>query len=192
MRRFSAVAARRARRPTAALRLLRELRSGDALASRIDPALPVIVPTTDDAEWASPRALEVGAQHCVQPRLATSNSWPRARGIAARGARSQACRAGSVRWRSICTGRRATSPAGASTWLATSACCSRIWPPSRSACSPSASCCASLGLPHRGHDQDARRARLPAAQEARAGRRCRLRGQPARRRLPARRAGPGG
>jgi hypothetical protein len=191
MRRFSAVAARRARRPTAALRLLRELRSGDALASRIDPALPVIVPTTDDAEWASPRALEVGAQHCVQPRLATSNSWPRARGIAARGARSQACRAGSVRWRSICTGRRATSPAGASTWLATSACCSRIWPPSRSACSPSASCCASLG----GYRTEATTrtldARLPAAQEARAGRRCRLRGQSARRRLPARRAGPG-
>jgi hypothetical protein len=37
--------------PTAALRLLRELRSSDPLVSRTDPALPVIVRTPDEGEW---------------------------------------------------------------------------------------------------------------------------------------------
>jgi DNA-binding response OmpR family regulator len=53
--------------PTAALRLLRELRSGDALASRVDPALPVIVLLADRGEWAPLRALEAGADDCLRP-----------------------------------------------------------------------------------------------------------------------------
>jgi DNA-binding response OmpR family regulator len=46
---------------TAALRLLRELRCGDALATRADPALPVIALTPDPGQWALLRALEAGA-----------------------------------------------------------------------------------------------------------------------------------
>ena len=52
--------------PTAPLQLLRELRSGDALASRADPALPVVVLTPDAGEWAALRALEAGADDCVR------------------------------------------------------------------------------------------------------------------------------
>jgi DNA-binding response OmpR family regulator len=51
---------------TAALRLLRELRSGDALVSRTDAALPVIVLAPDEGEWALLRALEAGADDCVR------------------------------------------------------------------------------------------------------------------------------
>jgi DNA-binding response OmpR family regulator len=49
-----------------ALRLLRELRSGDALASRADPALPVILLSADRGEWAPLRALEAGAYDCMR------------------------------------------------------------------------------------------------------------------------------
>jgi hypothetical protein len=49
---------------TAALRLLRELRSGDALASRIDPAMPVIVLTADEGEWGALRAVLRRAVSC--------------------------------------------------------------------------------------------------------------------------------
>jgi DNA-binding response OmpR family regulator len=52
--------------PTAALRLLRELRTGDALVSRADPALPVIVLIPDDGQRAALRALEAGADDCVR------------------------------------------------------------------------------------------------------------------------------
>jgi DNA-binding response OmpR family regulator len=52
--------------PTAALRLLRELRSGDALASRADPTMPVIVLTPDEGEWAALRALEARADDCLR------------------------------------------------------------------------------------------------------------------------------
>jgi DNA-binding response OmpR family regulator len=51
---------------TAAPRLLRELRSGDALTSRADPALPVIVITPGGGELAVLRALEAGADDCLR------------------------------------------------------------------------------------------------------------------------------
>ena len=51
--------------PTKALRLLRELRCGDGLASPADPALPVIVLTPGRGEWAALRPLEAGADHCL-------------------------------------------------------------------------------------------------------------------------------
>jgi DNA-binding response OmpR family regulator len=46
--------------PTAALELLREIRSGDGLASRIDPALPVLVLSGLGGEWVPLRAFEAG------------------------------------------------------------------------------------------------------------------------------------
>jgi DNA-binding response OmpR family regulator len=52
--------------PTAALRLLRELRSGDTLISRAEPAMPVIVLTRDPGEYAVLRAFEAGADDCMR------------------------------------------------------------------------------------------------------------------------------
>jgi DNA-binding response OmpR family regulator len=46
--------------PTAALELLREIRSGDGLASRIDPALAVLVLSGMAGEWVPLRAFEAG------------------------------------------------------------------------------------------------------------------------------------
>jgi DNA-binding response OmpR family regulator len=46
--------------PTAALELLREIRSGDGLASRIDPALSVLVLSGFAGEWVPLRAFEAG------------------------------------------------------------------------------------------------------------------------------------
>jgi DNA-binding response OmpR family regulator len=51
---------------TAEPRLLRELRRGDALASRADPALPVIVLSTDAGQWGLLRAPEAGADDCLR------------------------------------------------------------------------------------------------------------------------------
>jgi DNA-binding response OmpR family regulator len=44
----------------AAVRLLRAIRAGDGLARRIDPALPVIVLSGEEGEWAPLRAFEAG------------------------------------------------------------------------------------------------------------------------------------
>jgi CheY-like chemotaxis protein len=131
--------------PTGALRLLRELRSGDALAARPDPALPVIVLTRDAGEWAPLRALEAGADDRVHRSVSYLELRARGRSFAARGTRTRARRTASARWRSTRTGRRSTSQADESTWPATSTCCSPTWPPTPSACSQSANCCARSG-----------------------------------------------
>jgi DNA-binding response OmpR family regulator len=49
-----------------ALRLLRAIRSGDALACRIDRALPVIVLSGEAGEWAPLRAFEAGCDDFVR------------------------------------------------------------------------------------------------------------------------------
>jgi DNA-binding response OmpR family regulator len=51
--------------PTAALELLREIRSGDALASRLDPALAVLVMSAAEGEWVPLRAFEAGCDDFV-------------------------------------------------------------------------------------------------------------------------------
>jgi DNA-binding response OmpR family regulator len=53
----------------AALRLLRAVRSGDALAGRIDPALPVIVLLGEEGDWAPLRAFEAGCDDFVRKPL---------------------------------------------------------------------------------------------------------------------------
>jgi DNA-binding response OmpR family regulator len=45
---------------TAALELLREIRTGDALTSRLDPSLPVVVMSGSAGEWVPLRAFEAG------------------------------------------------------------------------------------------------------------------------------------
>jgi DNA-binding response OmpR family regulator len=45
---------------TAALELLREIRTGDALTSRLDPSLPVVVLSGAGGEWVPLRAFEAG------------------------------------------------------------------------------------------------------------------------------------
>jgi DNA-binding response OmpR family regulator len=50
----------------AALRLMRAIRSADALACRIDPALPVIVLSGEDGDWAPLRAFEAGCDDFVR------------------------------------------------------------------------------------------------------------------------------
>jgi DNA-binding response OmpR family regulator len=76
--------------PTAALRLLRELRSGDALASRADPTLPVIVLTPDEGEWAALRALEAGAGDCVRRSVSYLEVRARVRAVLRRTTRTLA------------------------------------------------------------------------------------------------------
>ena len=76
--------------PTAALRLLRELRSGDALASRADPRLPVIVLTTDEGEWAALRALEAGADDCLRRSVSYLELRARVRAVLRRTRRTLA------------------------------------------------------------------------------------------------------
>jgi DNA-binding response OmpR family regulator len=101
---------------TAALRLLRELRSGDASAWRPDPTLPVIVLAPDVAEWALLRALEAGADDGVRRSVSYLELRARVRAVLRRtGAPTRTRRAVSVRWRSTRSGRKSTSPADAST-----------------------------------------------------------------------------
>ena len=106
--------------PTAALWLLRELRSGDALTSRVDPVLPVIVVSPDEGEWVALRAPEARADDYVLRSASYPSSAPACgRCRAARDGGSRACRAGWARLRSTPTRRRSTSPVGGSTSPAT-------------------------------------------------------------------------
>jgi DNA-binding response OmpR family regulator len=61
--------------PTAALELLREIRSGDGLASRIDPALAVLMLSGSAGEWVPLRAFEAGCDDF----LAKPASYPELR-----------------------------------------------------------------------------------------------------------------
>jgi DNA-binding response OmpR family regulator len=131
---------------TGALRLLRELRSGDALASRADPALPVIVLCADRGEWAPLRALEAGADDCVRKPVGYLELRARVGAVLRRTKRTLAESPRRVGALALDPMRHEVRFAGRPLALArTSTCCSATWRPSPSACSQSASCCATSG-----------------------------------------------
>ena len=81
-------------RPTAALELLREIRSGDALVSRMDPTLPVVVLSAAQGEWVPLRAFEAGCDDFMRKPVGYLELRARVRAILGRttGARAAAPR----------------------------------------------------------------------------------------------------
>jgi DNA-binding response OmpR family regulator len=75
---------------TAALRLLREIRSGDAFASRLDPALPVIALSAQPGEYVPVRAFEAGCDDFMRWPANYLELRARVRAVLRRTARSLA------------------------------------------------------------------------------------------------------
>ena len=73
--------------PTAALELLREIRSGDGLSSRLDPALAVLMLSRLAGEWVPLRTFEAGCDDFVRKPVQCLELRARVRAILRRSAR---------------------------------------------------------------------------------------------------------
>lgn len=154
--------------PTAALELLREIRTGDALVSRLDPSVAVLMLSGAAGEWVPLRAFEAGCDDFLGKPVSYLELRARVGAILRRTMRGAAAprRVGAlavdlIEW------RRAT-PARGSSWRDSSSRCSAGSPTTRCACSRSTSCCATSGasVPSRGRGRSTRTLAGSAASSA--------------------------